>query len=220
MSWIWAFLRRNYSDRCETGLAVPAKAVCEGGGSWQVALPIHGAAVATRAEGPKGCGWAWEVQTDVPKWVNRRGNAAIGKRKRNKPDNSNWFCCCCEERTTMSSLGSNLHSPQMNVCLNPVEDGACVRASLIPHILLGSFAILLNIASLKNQLWLWRTLAEASCVAINVYRAQADRYYLHLPDAWKSSNGRCIYSINKGWLCSKSLYSLESYIVRRKFCKF
>lgn len=44
-------------------------------------------------------------------------------------------------------------APRMDVCLSPLEDGACVRASVTPPLLPScSFAILLNIASLKTWL--------------------------------------------------------------------
>lgn len=77
MSWIWpCFKEGTPLTGARRGRAVPAEAVCERGGSRKVALPVHGAAVAAGAEGPEGCGRAWQVQADVPKRVYRRGNAA------------------------------------------------------------------------------------------------------------------------------------------------
>lgn len=53
----------------------PSQAVCEGGGARHVAFPIDDAAVAARTQRPERGGRAWQIQTDVPERVYRRGNA-------------------------------------------------------------------------------------------------------------------------------------------------
>lgn len=221
MSWIWACLRRNYSDRCKTGQAVPAKAVCERGRSWQVALPVHGAAVATRAERPEGCGWAWEVQTDVPKRVYRRGNAATGKEKTEISPMTPTDSAALVRKGWWHHLWAQIYTARgwMFVWARWRMGRVCVHA-LFPsffkaHLHSIKYCITENLALMT----LWGTLAEASCAAINVHYRQTDTIssYQMRKRKWKSSNGRCIYSINKGWWCSKSLSSLQSSIARWRF---
>lgn len=53
---------------------IPSQAVCERGGARYVALPIHHTAIAPRTQRPERGGGAWQIQTDVPKWVYCCGN--------------------------------------------------------------------------------------------------------------------------------------------------
>lgn len=61
--------------------AIPSQAVCEGGGARHVAFPIDHAAIAARTQRPEGGGGAWQIQTDVPERVYRRGNTTVGNRR-------------------------------------------------------------------------------------------------------------------------------------------
>lgn len=60
--------------------AIPSQAVCQGGGARHVAFPIDDAAIAARTQRPERGGGAWQIQTDVPERVYRRGNATVGNR--------------------------------------------------------------------------------------------------------------------------------------------
>lgn len=63
---------------------IPAQAVCERGGSWQVTFAINCASIPSRAEGPKRRGRARKVQTDVPERVYRCGNPTTGEKRRRR----------------------------------------------------------------------------------------------------------------------------------------
>lgn len=49
-----------------------------------MALPVHCAAISSRAEGPEGCGRARKVQTDVPEWIYRCGNPTRERKKKKR----------------------------------------------------------------------------------------------------------------------------------------
>lgn len=56
---------------------IPSQAVCESGGAWYMAFPIYDTAITPRTQWPERRGGAWQIQTDVPKWVYRCGNATM-----------------------------------------------------------------------------------------------------------------------------------------------
>lgn len=60
---------------------IPSQAVCESGGAWYMAFPIYDTAITPRTQWPERGGGPWQIQTDVPKWVYRCGNATMKKER-------------------------------------------------------------------------------------------------------------------------------------------
>lgn len=61
---------------------LPSQAVCEGGGSRHVALPIDHTAIAPWAQRPERGRGPWQVQADVPERVYRCGNTTREEREK------------------------------------------------------------------------------------------------------------------------------------------
>lgn len=59
---------------------IPSQAVCESGGARYMAFPIYNTAITPWTQWPERGGRAWQIQTDVPKWVYRCGNATAKKK--------------------------------------------------------------------------------------------------------------------------------------------